>query len=154
VNSDGATIQVSLRPSWHLTVALALLHLASIVVVLMLNQPWWIGAPLVITICGHAWWAVRRFGRLASRGSVTGIELTLDHSCSLRYRDGTSRTGRIDDSTLVTAWLVVISVTTAIRARKRRAVVTSDMLAAEDFRRLRIALRWGQPAQVPGATQV
>ncbi|MEO8134001.1 MAG: protein YgfX [Betaproteobacteria bacterium] len=154
MNADTATIDVSLRSSWRLSSGLAGVHVASAILVFLLDLSWGIATPVLIALAGHGAWAVRRFGWLASGASVTGIALQLDHECSLRYRDGTFCTGRIDDSTLVTGWLVVIGVSRPPRGRTRRVAVTPDMLAAEDFRRLRVALRWGQPAQIPGATQV
>lgn len=151
--NSGGSIEISLRPSSRITMALAAFHLSSIALVCVLDLPVWMAIAATIAIVGNGAWSVRRLGRLLGAASVTGVSVAPDRECTLHCRDGTSCRGHVDDATVVTAYLVVLVVATGQRAGYRRAVIAPDMLSPDEFRRLRVVLRWGQPAQAPGAIQ-
>ncbi len=151
----GATptaIELILRPSRRIVYGLAALHVASAVLVSQLQLSGWSTAGLMAAIAAHGWWFVHRVGTLQAARSVTGISLDRDLRCRLRFRDGDVAHGEVDDTTMVTGSLVVIAVRSPGRWNRRRVVIASDMVVADDFRRLRVALRWGQRVQDPDTT--
>lgn len=105
--------------------------------------PVWAGAGLAIAIALHGAWAIRRFGRLQSPRSVAGIALRPGVDCTLTACDGAEFSGRVAPSTLVIGSLVVLGVKGPGGHTFHRAIVTRDMLAEDDFRRLRVGLKWG-----------
>jgi hypothetical protein len=115
--------------------------------------PVWAGAVLVFGIAVHGAWAIRRFGQLRSPRSVAGIALQHGAQCTLTARNGAEFTGPVDPSTLVLGSLVVLAVKRSAGHPPHRAIVARDMLAEDDFRRLRVSLKWGG-TQEPDGSQV
>ncbi len=142
-------MSVALAPSRLLTGWLVCLHGVSLVPL------WWAGLPapaasaLAIAIVAHGAWSVWRVGRLRSPQSIIGIELQADAGCTLIARNGVRFDGAVAGSTVLLGFLVVLAVAAAAGHATRHAIVVRDMLAADDFRRLRVALKWGG-AQAPG----
>lgn len=64
--------------------------------------------------------------------------------------DGAEQPARLLADSHVSPWLVVMRYRLPGQRRTRRRVILPDSLAAEDFRRLRVWLRWR--GQAPGAT--
>jgi len=148
---ETASIRVALAPSRLLTGWLIGAHAVSLV------PPWWAclsapaGAALAIAIVAHGAWSVWRAGRLRSPHSITGVELHAGAGCTLRARNGDRFDGTVAGSTVVVGSLVVLAVRASAGHATRHAIVVRDMLAGDDFRRLRVALKWGG-SQAPGGS--
>jgi hypothetical protein len=147
-----ASIRVVLGPSRLISGWLAGLHGATLVPLWWSALPVWAGAATTIAIAAHAAWAIRRFGRLRSPRSMTGIALRPGADCTLTARNGAEFSGPVDPSTVVLGSLVVLAVRGTAGHAARRAIVARDMLGADDFRRLRVGLKWGGN-QEPGGSQ-
>lgn len=141
MTTSGA-LELKLRPSRSLFVAIAGLHLATLLPLLWSALPAWAGVAVVLILAAHGVWVVRRCALLRSRRAVTALSLTAGGDCSLALHDGSTVIGRIDPATVVLGWLVVV----AVRHRKfgpaSYVPITSDMLGNDDFRRLRVGLKW------------
>lgn len=141
-----ATVRAALGPSRLVAVWLALLHAATLVplwALCWLGLPVWTGTVLSMVIFAHGAWAIRRFARLKSPWSVVAMELRPGADCTLAFRRGGEVSGLVEPSTVVLGSLVVLAVK-GVGLRTRRAIVAPDMLAREEFRRLRVALKWGE----------
>lgn len=149
---ESASVRVALRPSRLLTAGLAGLHGATLALLWWSALPVWAGAAMAIAIAAHGGWAIWRFGQLQSPRSVTGIALQPGADCTLSTRNGAEFTGPVDPSTVVLGSLVVLTVKGAAGHPACRAIVARDMLAGDDFRRLRVGLKWGG-TQEPGGSQ-
>jgi hypothetical protein len=92
--------------------------------------------------------------RCTGRGVPALLHVGIDRRITVTGRDGRSRAGTILDDSCVGAWLTTI-VWRADGApwwRPARAIVVlPDTLPEDEFRRLRVVLRYGRPAAV-GAT--
>ncbi|MBK9605533.1 MAG: hypothetical protein IPO58_03565 [Betaproteobacteria bacterium] len=148
---ETASMHVALAPSRLLTGWLIGLHAISLVPL------WWADLPapapsvLAVAIVAHGAWSAWRAGRLRSPHSITRIELGADAGCTLIARNGVRFDGAVSGSTVILGFLVVLAVNADGGRATRRAIVVRDMLAVDDFRRLRVALKWGG-AQAPGGS--
>jgi hypothetical protein len=100
------------------------------------------GAVLVVAVLRCGLW------RCAGRGVPALLHVGLDRSIAVTSRDGRSRAGAILDDSYVGAWLTTIVWRPAGMPSWRPArtiVVLPDTLPEEDFRRLRVVLRYGRP---------
>jgi hypothetical protein len=141
--TESASVRATLRPSRLITAWLAGLHGATLVSLFWSTLPVWAGAALAFAIAVHGAWAIRRFGQLRSPLSVTGIALQLGAGCALVARSGAKFSGPVDPSTVVLGSLVILAIRESAGRSPHRAIVAPDMLAEDDFRRLRVALKWG-----------
>lgn len=73
--------------------------------------------------------------------------------CTLTARNGAEFSGTVDSSTVIFGYLVVLAVKGAAGHPACRAIIARDMLAGDDFRRLRVGLKWGG-TQESGGSQV
>ena len=132
-----------LRPSRQLA---ALLFLAS---ALSLVSSWLLPVPLL---------AILALTGLILYGAVSCMLLDAGlrrmHSCVafrledreeivLVLRNGMHLPGRISPDSLVTPYLVILNVVLREQRGKRSLQIMPDAMGADSFRRLRVALRWG-----------
>ncbi len=116
-----------------------------VALVLMLSLPIWAAGGCLAAIAGVT---VRGFWRCTGRGLPALLHIGADRRITATGRDGHSRDGVILDDSYVGAQLTII----VWRPDRARAWVPSpsimilpDMLPPEDFRQLRVWLRYGRP---------
>ena len=148
---EPGSIRVVLRPSGLVAGWLAGIHAATLLPLWWAAPHAWAGAVLTLAVAVHGAWAVRRFGLLHSPRSVTAVELQ-SGGCVLTHPDGSEFSGAVAASTLVMGPLVILAVADSAGGSIRHALIAGDMLAGDDFRRLRVALKWGT-MQKPGHSQ-
>lgn len=73
---------------------------------------------------------------------VLSLELNEDGRASWRNRDGTWHEGRLGRSHFVSVGLAILELETAGLRRRKRVILMADSVSREDFRRLRVWLRW------------
>jgi hypothetical protein len=83
-----------------------------------------------------------------SRAGVARVELRSDGSACAVDRGGRTHEARLTHSTLVTPWLVILVLATGRLRPARMLVVPLDSLPSDDFRRLRVWLRWTRTDRV------
>ena len=94
------------------------------------------------------WVAVRGFWRCTGRGVPALLHVGHDRRLTASTRDGRTRDGSILDDSYVGARVTTIvwrPDRAAWFAPARTILVLPDTLPAEDFRRLRVLLRYGKP---------
>jgi hypothetical protein len=148
---ESTAIRVALGPSRLITAWLAGMHAATLVPLWWSAPPLWAGVAIAIVIATHGAWAIRRFGQLRSPRSVTTIALRSGGHCALAARNGTEFSGHVDASTVVLGSLVVLALKGAAGHPARRTLIARDMLNQDDFRRLRVGLKWGRPQDMGGS---
>jgi hypothetical protein len=133
---------LELRRSRLALAAVVAMHAATAALLLAL--------PLSPAVCAAGGIGVALAGALALR-SLAGparaarLALGLDRRLAVTRRDGRTRAGEVLASSYVGAWLTTI-VWRPDGARFARAlIVVPDVMPAEDFRRLRVMLRYGGP---------
>jgi hypothetical protein len=144
------SVHVVLGPSRIVGAAIGVAALGTLVVVFLLPADAWkqaLGVLAVSVWAAATCWvvALRR-----SRFAVTELRLAPDLVLVVHMGDGRLVAGHVRSSTYVGAWITTV-VWRADGAYWSRAVLmVPDMLAAEDFRRLRVMLRYARNAVVQG----
>lgn len=133
------------RPSRVACAGIALGCAATAILVVLLPVQWWVrcvGIVAVVIVAAHG------FRRCAGRGMPALVHVGDDRRLTVTRRDGTSLDGVILDDSYVGAWLTTI-VWRPDGGRwwqpARTLLFVSDTLPVEDFRRLRVLLRYGVP---------
>lgn len=134
-------IAIHLRASWRLTLLLGVAAGAAILSLWPLALPLPVkivlGAAVAAGFLLHLWRdALRRLP-----GSVVTVELA-DDGCVLTDRAGRVRRGTLRGDSFVSSFLTVVNCRLPGRPRRVSVVILPDAADAEEFRRLRVWLRW------------
>lgn len=139
-----SAVYVSLGPSRTAGACIGVATLATLVVVLMLPLPPWQHAAMCAVVLAWAWVAFERIAVRATPDAVVHLRLAPDLLIVVTRGDGRLVAGRVRPSTCVSAALTSI-VWRPDRARVSRSIlVLPDMLPPDDFRRLRVLLRYAR----------
>jgi hypothetical protein len=144
-------IRVPLHRSPTAGIVIAFVALGTTVLTIALSPPAWARLGCAVALGAWSWSALRRVAWRTAASSALEILLSLDRTVVVRTRDGRLRAGVVRDASYVGP-----AVTTLVwkpdDARFAQAIlVLPDMLSPEDFRRLRIALRYGRSEEEAGS---
>lgn len=104
----------------------------------------WLQISLAVLIAASMAHAIHHHILRNSRHAVTGLKPTRD-GLSMETRHDGWILCNILDSSFVTPWLTVLHLKPAQRWLPVHVVLLPDMLDADEFRRLRVWLKWAQP---------
>jgi hypothetical protein len=135
-----ASLSFALKPSRRLLLIQSLAHLVAAGAVLAANLPPWMTAILLL-LAGASLARVRRPLTVAS------VIMGGDGSIEIVGADGTASEAVVHPYTLVLSFLVVLLY--RCQGRLRAVTLLGDSLAEEDFRQLRLWLRWRPTATNP-----
>jgi toxin CptA len=135
-------LRVRLRPSGLLVAVLTVAHAAAITIVLMVDLTLWLQAIAVALLIAQCVLVVRRQALLAGAGAVIAIEVTSDHRFNAETRAAGWCEYDVLGSTYVTPYLTVLNLRQPGKRGARYVTLLPDSLNAEDFRKLRVWLRW------------
>jgi toxin CptA len=135
-----APLSVSFKPSQRLLVVQSLAHLVAAVAVLAANLPVWLIAILLLLI-GASLARIRR--------PLPGASLVMggDGHIEIVGADGTASKAVVHPHTVVLSFLVVLLYRS--EGRLRCLTMLGDSMTDEDFRQLRLWLRWRSIATKP-----
>lgn len=128
-----APLSLSLRPSRRLLLIQSIAHLAAAAAVLAATLPAGMAALLLLLIGAS-------LARLRRAAQVDRLNLLGDGRLEIVSPGGTPIEAIIHPHTLVLSFLVVLRYRQ--QGRWQSLTLLSDSLAAEDFRQLRLWLRW------------
>ena len=136
-------LKISIKPSRRLALLLCVAHAAAAGASLLLDLPLWLKFLLLVLIGTSC--AVYLYGTalLRSGGAVVNLEIKDDGALSFQTRRGEWREGTLRGSSFVSPYLTILNIRTEGRFFPRHVVIMPDCVDAEDFRRLRVRLRWG-----------
>lgn len=134
---------IELRPSRQLAVILGGAHLGALLVLAMLPAALWLQAGAITLLLLSAAYTIRRHAWRRGRTAVTALHFTDREQLRLRMRDGSWHAGCVFGSSTVSVLCTVINIRLADRFFPQHAIIMNDSIDAEDFRRLRVWLRWG-----------
>lgn len=136
--------EIRLERSRGLLIAITLSHLAALVITLAMPLAPWLQTVFGVSIAASLVQACRRHILRNGRHAVTGLKPTRDGLSIETHGDGWLLSD-ILDSSFVTPWLTVLHLRLPQRRRPVHIVLLPDMLSTDEFRRLRIWLKWAQP---------
>ncbi|TMH01033.1 MAG: hypothetical protein E6H67_18050 [Betaproteobacteria bacterium] len=106
----------------------------------------------VLITGAHGLASLRVWGLRTSPRSIVAIEVGADNHVALTERGGRRIEGRAGADCYVGASLTTLVVCGKSAFASRATAILPDMLPAEDFRRLRVLLRFGEPGKNPPAS--
>jgi toxin CptA len=134
--------EICLRPSRILLAALAAAHLGALAVVLAMPLEAWLKSGLVLVAAASMGHALLHFGMLHGPNAVVALKLS-GAGLEAETRAGAWFPATVLGSSFVSPWLTVLHLKLEGRRFVLPVVLLPDSLAADDFRRLRVWLRWG-----------
>jgi hypothetical protein len=144
-------VHVSLGPSRIAGAAIGAMTLATLVVVLLLPLAPWQHAVVCAIVLAWAWVAFERLAVRATPDAIVQLRLAPNLLIVVTRGDGRLVGGHVRSSTCVSAAITSI-VWRPDGARWSRAIlVVPDMLPADDFRRLRVLLRYARSGRTQDA---
>lgn len=136
-------VRVSLKPSRYILAALVTVHTAAAVVVWPLQIPGVAKATLVAFVVASFARSLWRNALLKTRGAIVAIALEDSQNVSVRTREGPWREARILGTSYVSPRLTALNLRVEGLTLVRHVVMVPDNVDSEDFRQLRVMLRWG-----------
>lgn len=137
-----ANFCVRLKPSVQLTVILSAAHFFVTCMVWLLTLPISVkllgSAVLIVSLVYY----LRHYALLKTKNSIIAFELSEQLKCILKTREGEHIPCIIDGSTFVAPYLVVLNLKRQHYLFLYGVVILSDSIDAEEFRQLRVLLRW------------
>jgi toxin CptA len=128
--------------SLQLAAILAAGHCGVAALILLLDiAPAW-QAAIVALLVASLVYELRMTALRLGANAVIALRISSDNAFSVQRRRGEWRECEVLGSTYVTAFLTVLNFRVSGARRVRSVVLMSDSMAADDFRRLRVWLRW------------
>ena len=144
-------VHVSLGPSRVAGAVIGAMTLATLVVVLQFPITPWQHAVICAIVLASAWVAFERLAVRATPDAIVQLRLAPDLLIVVTRGDGRLVGGHVRSSTCVSAAMTSI-VWRPDGARWSRAIlVVPDMLPADEFRRLRVMLRYARSGRTQDA---
>jgi hypothetical protein len=139
----GETVDVTLGSSRRASLFLLAASGATLAILMATPMPWWAPAVLGLAVVASAFDAHRRVGRRAGRGSVCRFRFESSGRIAASDARGGTREGQVQEGSFVAPWLTLLRWRPEGTRFDRTIVILPDAIAGEEFRRLRVLLRWG-----------
>jgi toxin CptA len=139
---------IQLKPSMRLAVMLSLAHFSAIGLLWPLILPAAVKLTSSVILALSLFFYLRRYALLRSQESVMGLELSDEMACTLELRSEKRITCALLGSSFVEPYLTVLELKPLEplkswrRFSSRSVVILPDGIDAEEFRQLRVLLRW------------
>ena len=135
-------LNIRLKPSGYLTLLLSAAHTIAIGLVLALPLP--IGLKLVTTLvfCVSLVFYLKRNAWLAAPNSIIALEIMEDCACAIETHSGKRLDCILLPTSYVSASLTILNLRADGEMLARHIVILPDSINPEDFRKLRVLLRW------------
>ena len=135
-------LTIAVGPSRWLVVLLAGMHAFSSAMIWLAPLPHWLAVLLMPALLGSAWHTLRRDGFRALQHSLIALRIDEDCRCEFQNRTGEWHDAALLGSSFVSSYLTVLNLKPANGRLVKHLVVLPDAVSAEDFRRLRVWLKW------------
>jgi toxin CptA len=134
-------LRISLKPSRLLAAILTLAHAGAIAIVLMVDIPL-VASLIAIALLLLNSMLVGRRSLMRDADAPAAIEITSDHKLNMQTASSGWCEYDVLGCTYVTTYLTIINLRQAGSRFARHVTLLPDSLHAEDFRKLRVWLRW------------
>jgi toxin CptA len=133
---------ISVTPSRQLALLLCAMHLAAAGAVSVTPAPPWVRFVLLLAIAASLFHCLARDAVLCAPGAIVALEIGEDGVVSFRTRRGTWFECAVLGSSFVSPRLTIVHLRQSGQRRTRHVILVPDNVEGEDFRRLRVWLRW------------
>jgi toxin CptA len=117
-------------------------HGAAIAMIALVGLPLWLQLIALAALVLSLMFNVRQYALLRSPDAVVAIDIASDDAFSVQTRREDWIECEVLGSTYVTAFLTVLNLREKDSGAVRRVTILPDSIEAEDFRGLRVWLRW------------
>jgi len=145
------SVRVFLGPSRIVGAGIGIAAIATLGIVLVLPLPVLLQAAPCAVVVGWALVAFRVVALRRGGTAVTELRVAPDLTMAVRLVDDRLVAGHVRSATYVGEWLTAIVWRPDGAPRSRTVLGVPDMLGADDFRRLRVMLRYARNAEAQGA---
>jgi toxin CptA len=134
-------LRIPVIPSMQLAVALVAVHLGAAALLWIVPLALPAQALLTLALAASLAYLLARDALLRAPRSIVALEIR-DEAVSLQVRNGEWMEGEVLGSSYVSPLLTVVNFRPRERWRVRHLILVPDNAHPDDFRRLRIWLRW------------
>lgn len=135
-----------LRPSRSLAIFFSILCLSALVSLWALPLPSLVLLILSLVVLGWGGYCLLFDAGLRMGVSCVAFRLEDNEALVLVLRNGSHLMCRLSGDSLVTPYIVILNVVLSEQRAGRSVLILPDAMGSESFRRLRVALRWGETA--------
>jgi toxin CptA len=135
-------LTIRLGVSWALATLLLVAHGAVMALMLMVEIPWWLKGIAVAALAANLTLQIRQSVLLLTDDSAIALEVSGDNAFIVQTRRGKRVEYDVLGSTFVSARVTVLNLRAVDNGRGRNVVIFADAVNADDFRKLRVWLRW------------
>jgi toxin CptA len=135
-------LYIRFKPSGRLTLLLSAVHVIAIGLFLVLPLPIWLKVAAILAFCTSFAFYFERNARLAAPNSIIALETGEDCTCVIETRNGRQLDGILLPTSYVSASLTLLNLKAHGERLARHVVILPDAINSEDFRKLRVFLRW------------
>jgi toxin CptA len=136
------TLTIKVGTSRRLAGLLAGMHAFAAAMLWLAPLPHWLAALLMPVLLGSVWHALRRDGFRALQHSLIALRLDEDCRCEFQTRTGIWHEAALLGTSFVSPYLTVLNLKPPDGRLVKHLVIFPDAVNAEDFRRLRVWLKW------------
>ncbi len=135
-------LKLSIRRSGYLFWLLLLAHAGAAALLWPLAMPAWGKVAIILVVIASLIYFLYHVALLRTAEAVHAIEIKEDGKIVVQTRRGEWHECRLSGDSFVSDWLTIMVLAQENRHAARYVVITPDNVDAEDFRRLRVWLRW------------
>lgn len=136
-----------LRPSRILAALFSALCFAALVSIWTLPLPSLVLLALTLLVSGWGGYCLLHYAILRTGAACVAFRLEDSDGIVLVLRNGSHLVCTLSDDSLVAPYVVILNVVLNEQRRGRSVLIFRDAMGADSFRRLRVALRWGDVRQ-------
>ncbi|PXW88193.1 toxin CptA [Nitrosomonas sp. Nm84] len=137
-----AVLSIQRTLSLRLAALLSLAHSAAAGLLWPLALPWGIKAMIMVALAISLVHYMRQDALLSANNAVIAFVLSNEMHCTLTTRSGESIICHLLGNTFVAPYLIVLNLKPVGKFFVRSVVILPDGIDAEEFRQLRVWLRW------------
>ncbi len=118
------------------------MHGLNLAVVMLVPIPWTLRIVFFGGLVLSLFYYLRRYALLNMDKSIIEIELRADCTCAVRNRRGEWRDGNLLPATFIARYMVILNIAPHDSGREIAVVIFADAIHPEQFRELRVILKW------------
>lgn len=135
-------LTIHLKPSQQLALMFSCAHVACIIIIALLDGLVLLKTGGMLLLILSLIYYIRVYALLQSPNAIVLFYLSSHSTCITQTQSGQQQHWRIQGSSFVTPYLTVLSMKSNESFFDRSIVILSDSINAEQFRQLRVWLRW------------
>ena len=135
-------LDIRLKPSGYLVLWIGAAHAIAAGLFLILSLPVWSKLVATLVFCISLVFYLKRNAWLAAPNSIIALEIKEDCTCVIETRSGKRLDCILLPTSYVSAPLTVLNLKANGERLARHVVLVPDAINPEDFRKLRVLLRW------------